>query len=789
MGKLSSPKIACIAVVFCAATAITSPAQTLTTLASFAGSNGANPQSTLIQGIDGNLYGTTYNGGANNNCADGGCGTVFKVTTGGMLTTLYSFCPQKGCPDGANPYAGLVQGSDGNFYGIATGGGAKQFGAVFKITPVGKFTTLYSFCQQRNCPDGAYPQGALVQGMDGNFYGTTMGNTVFKITPGGMLTTLYTLNGTTDGSEPYAGLVQGSDGNFYGTTTAAGANGRGGTVFKITPSGMFTTLYSFCAQSGCADGEAPYGVLAQAIDGNIYGTTGEGGANFSGTVFKITPSGTLTTLHSFNGTDGQSPEDGPVQASDGNLYGTTNLGGANHAGTVFKIIPQSPYTLTTIYNFCSQKSCADGQSSFAGLVQAFDGNFYGTTYQGGTGGQGTAFKLDVGIVLSPVQFVAVTPCRLVDTRNPNGEFGGPPLQGGTPRFFVIPDNQNCNIPATAAAYSLNVTVVPHGPLGYLTIWPTGKNQPVVSTLNSVDGRVKANAAIVPVGVSAAVSVFASNTTDLVLDIDGYFVPVTGSTLAFYPLPPCRVADTRNPNGDLGGPYLMAKMNRDFPVTESNCGLPEGVQIYSLNFTAIPHGALGYLTVCPTPSDPSQNCPVVSTLNSYGGQVTANAAIVPAGAHGEIRTYPSNDTDLIIDINGYFAAPGTGGFSLYPVAPCRVLDTRTSSGGNGPFQFELNPPVDVLNSPCAPPSQSKAYVFNATVVPQGPLDYLALWPDGESQPVVSTLNAYDGVISSNMAIVPAGATNGKVDAYANPVHKSDPTDLTNLLLDISSYFAP
>src|SRR5271166_1721646 len=210
MRKLVLSKMVSIVFVcaFCAATAITSPAQTLTTLAAFAGPNGANPQSTLIQGIDGNLYGTTYNGGANKNCADGGCGTVFKVTTGGMLTTLYSFCPQKGCPDGANPYAGLVQGSDGNFYGIATGGGAKQFGAVFKITPVGKFTTLYSFCQQRNCPDGAYPQAALVQG---------------------------------------------SDGNFYGTTTAAGANGRGGTVFKITPSGMFTTLYSFCAQSGCAD--------------------------------------------------------------------------------------------------------------------------------------------------------------------------------------------------------------------------------------------------------------------------------------------------------------------------------------------------------------------------------------------------------------------------------------------------------------------------------------------------------------------------------------------------------
>ncbi len=165
-------------------------------------------------------------------------------------------------------------------------------------------------------------------------------------------------------------------------------------------------------------------------------------------------------------------------------------------------------------------------------------------------------------------------------------------------------------------------------------------------------------------------------------------------------------------------------------------------------------------------------------------MTANAAILPAGVDGDIRTYASNDTDLIIDINGYFAAPEQGGLSLYALTPCRVLNTRQ---GSGAFSGELT--VDVLHSMCAPPPQSQAYVFNATVVPQGPLDYLALWPDGQNQPVVSTLNAYDGVISSNMAIVPAGATNGKVDAYANPVNKSDRTDLTNLILDISSYFAP
>ncbi len=389
-----------------------------------------------------------------------------------------------------------------------------------------------------------------------------------------------------------------------------------------------------------------------------------------------------------------------------------------------------------------------------------------------------------GANAAPLQFVAVAPCRVVDTRGANGEFGGPPLQGQQTRNFPIPANMNCNIPSTAAAYSLNVTVVPHGTLGYLTVWPTGEDQPLVSTLNS-DGRVKANAAIVPAGYQGGISFFVTNTTDLVLDIDGYFAPVSQSTLAFYPLPPCRIVDTRGPNGPLGGPFLVGGVNRDFPVLMSNCGLPQqGAQAYSFNITALPHEAMGYITLCPTPSNPNQSCPLVSTLNWSGGQDTANAAIVPAGTGGSVRVNPSDNTDLLIDVNGYFAAPAQGGLSLYPVVPCRVLDTRPH-----PFQFELNPPVDVLGSVCAPSSQSQAYVFNATVVPQGGLGFLTLWPDGIQQPVVSTLNAFDGAITSNMAIVPAGKQNGKVDAYASPLHQNDQNDVTNLILDISSYFAP
>jgi DNA-binding beta-propeller fold protein YncE len=383
---------------------------------------------------------------------------------------------------------------------------------------------------------------------------------------------------------------------------------------------------------------------------------------------------------------------------------------------------------------------------------------------------------------TPLQFFTMTPCRVVDTRDPNGPLGGPPIPGGTYRAFPLPQSQNCNIPAEAVAYSLNVTVVPHQALGYLTIWPATTPQPVVSTMNSLDGRTKANAAVVPAGYQGSVSVYTANTTDVVLDIDGYFVPPSGQTLQFYPLTPCRVADTRKdtfPQG-LGTPHLSQGVARDFPVLESPC-IPSGINAvaYSFNFTAIPYPSLGnplaYLEVWPTGEQPQHP---VSTLNNPTATYVANAAIVPAGSDGKITAYGSNDTDLAIDINGYFAAPGTGGLSLYPTIPCRVFDTRMIGDGH-PFSGTLSPPVDVVDSACGIPSTAAGYVFNATVVPSPSLGYLTLWPDSEGQPVVSTLNAVDGWITSNMAIVPNA--NGKVDAYA--------AGLTQLILDISGYFAP
>ena len=388
-----------------------------------------------------------------------------------------------------------------------------------------------------------------------------------------------------------------------------------------------------------------------------------------------------------------------------------------------------------------------------------------------------------GASSNPAQFVAVTPCRLYDTRPQYG--GSGPIPGGASRTFNLPQlgqAKACTDLSSAAAYSLNVTVVPGSPLGYLIMWPTGEDQPSISTLNSLDGRIKANAAIVPAGAGGSISVYVTNTTDVILDIDGYFAPLSASTLAFYPLPPCRVADTRKSNfpSGLGTPYLSGGVPRDFPVLSSTCDIPTTVQAYSLNFTAVPYPTfgygLGYLEVWPKDQMPQHP---VSTLNNLTGTIVANAAIVPAGTDGEITALASNNTDVVIDINGYFAPAGQGGLSLYPVAPCRVIDTRKVGSGQ-PFSGALSPPVNVVESLCAPPATAQAYVFNATVVPQGGLGYLTLWPDSSTRPqTVSTLNAIDGWIASNMAIVPTN--NGKIDAYVSGI--------TQLILDISSYFAP
>ncbi len=378
-----------------------------------------------------------------------------------------------------------------------------------------------------------------------------------------------------------------------------------------------------------------------------------------------------------------------------------------------------------------------------------------------------------GATQGPFTFIPMTPCRVVDTRNPTGAFGGPALDGKARRGFSIPAGP-CNVPANAIAYALNVTVVPSGPLAYLSIWPTGQGQPVVSTLNS-DGRIKANAAIVPAGSNGGVDVYVTNPTDLILDISGYFVPAaaTISGLQFYPLPPCRLVDTRHAAVSLGGPFLSGGKSRDFPVSASTCNIPPTAQAYSLNFTVVPHAPLIYLAAWPT----GQAQPPTSVVNAPNGTVTANAAMVPAGANGGITVLGSSDTELIMDINGYFAPPGTGGLNLYTITPCRVIDSRNPAG-SAPLTGTVS--VNVTTSGCGSPATAQAYALNATVVPSGPLTYLTLWPNnGDAPPVVSTLNADPNTVTSNMAILPSA--NGSVNAFA--------AGTTHLILDLSGYFAP
>jgi uncharacterized repeat protein (TIGR03803 family) len=280
------------------------------------------------------------------------------------LTVLYNFSTSNGGTSG--PQAPLVQGSDGGFYGTSSSGGGSNQGTVFEKTPAGALATLVSF----NGANGAVPDAGLVLGSDGNFYGTTSGGgsnnqgTVFKLASAGgvwTLSTLVSFNGA-NGANPYAGLVQGSDGNFYGTTLNGGGS-NDGTVFEVTPAGVLTTLFAFTGGNGAN----PYAGLVQGSDGNFYGTTFAGGGNNDGTIFSMTPSGSLTTLVSFGGSNGVNPYAGLVQGSAGDFYGTTSGGGSLGYGVIFQLIVSGnssggPPVLTSLVD-------PSGQADGRGLVQ------------------------------------------------------------------------------------------------------------------------------------------------------------------------------------------------------------------------------------------------------------------------------------------------------------------------------------------------------------------------------------------------------------------------------------
>jgi uncharacterized repeat protein (TIGR03803 family) len=385
-------------------------AQTFTTLYSFCPQGGCSgglaPNGALVQATNGDLYGNSPEGGAQN------LGSVFKITPGGTLTTLHSFCAQSGCPDGWDPVYSLVLSTNGDLYGFTASGGADAAGTFFKITPSGTLSTLQSFCDEAGCLLGEY-LNPLVRATNGDFYFTTQAGgiansgTVSKFNSAGTLTTLYsfTCSGSdecSNGRTPFAGLTQATNGDLYGTTQDGGNGDPGsGTIFKITMGGTLTSLYSFCAQSGCPDGADPIAAPVQASNGDLYGTTmyGGNGSPGSGTVFKLTTKGEVSTLYKFCAQSGCPDGTGSgyplIQATDGNLYGTNTSGGAHSHGTIFKITPGG--VLTTLYSFCAQSGCTDGEIPNASLVQHTNGILYGTTAYGGANGAGTIFTLSLGL--------------------------------------------------------------------------------------------------------------------------------------------------------------------------------------------------------------------------------------------------------------------------------------------------------------------------------------------------------------------------------------------------------
>ena len=444
-------------------------------LASFNGTDGSSPQTSLVEGSDGNFYGTMQQVGTSNFY-----GLIYRVTPAGVLTTFYNFCSQPSCADGTMPEAALTLGSDGNLYGTTTQFGAHGQGTIFKITPAGVLTTLYNFCQVKNCPDGSASRAALVLASDGNFYGTTQGGgkyasgTVFRISPTGTFRSLYSfcaLTNCPDGSGPSAALVQGNNGQLYGSTYDGGAvdcpffgTFGCGTIFAITLSGKLTTLYSIGTSAGLLTQP-----LVLARNGNFYGASENGGTcgtNGCGTIFEITPAGAYSTLYSFCTQqfcpDGAYPMAGLVQATNGIFYGSNTTGGSVGSGTLFGISASG--TLNTFHNF---SGFAHGSRPEASMIQATDGNLYGLTNEGGADEDGAIFRVSTG--LAP--FVQTTPlagsasAQVLILGNNLSTASAVSFNGTAASFTVVSNTQiNATVPTGATSGFVTVTTSA-GPIG------------------------------------------------------------------------------------------------------------------------------------------------------------------------------------------------------------------------------------------------------------------------------------------------------------------------------------
>ncbi len=401
--------------------------------------SGASPSAPLLQAADGNFYGTTASGSPDN------AGAVFQLTPAGTVTTLHSFDTAAG---GDDPNTGLVQGADGSFYGTTDGGSSGLPGTVYKISPAGVLTTLASF------PRAVFSTGNLIAAPDGSFYGTTnngganFGGTIFQVSASAEFRFVYDFSAESDseinaeGARPDGTFVLGNDGNYYGTTGEGGPNGTG-TVFKFTPPNVVSVVYAFGAVTSDkvnAGGANPQNGLIVGADGNFYGTTASGGANGAGTIFRLTPAGVLTTLHEFDAPDdnrvnhdGTFPVGSLLQATDGNFYGATGGGGPHDTGTVFQLTPDGAFTVVHGFgNTVFDGPNADGAGPETGLIQATDGKLYGTTSTGGKAGQGTVYTLTLPGTTTPPPPPAGTPVVTLTATTPSVGVGS----GGSAVFTL-----------------------------------------------------------------------------------------------------------------------------------------------------------------------------------------------------------------------------------------------------------------------------------------------------------------------------------------------------------------
>jgi uncharacterized repeat protein (TIGR01451 family) len=785
-----------------------------TVLHTFAnGADGGHPYAGVIQDLAGNLYGTTTSGGPAN------VGVVYKVDATGHETVLYGFM---GGDDGGSPQAGVIQDPEGNLYGTTTSGGPANVGVVYKVDATGHETVLYGFT---GTSDGKNPWAGVIRDSAGNLYGTTSGGgqnsvgVVFKLTnaPEANLVIFKSHSGY---------FTQGQIGATYtievlNSPLAAAATSGTVTVTETVPTGLTLTGMAgpgwTCAGNSCtrSDPLSPNAIyptitvtvnvalnaLAQVTNqADVSAGNSAPASTYDPTFIVSPPSLSITKTHVGDFVPGQTgtytvvvsngaaagPTNGTVTVTDSVQSGLTLV---SMAGTGWNCPPGNSCTRSDVLSPGFSYPAITVTVTVAGNATSPVTNMVSVS----GGSSATANASDPAILAIGLGYYVLTPCRIADTRavggsGLSGAFGPPFMAAHTTRDFPIPTSP-CGAPSTAQAYAFNVTVIPHGPLGYLTAWPTGAAQPFVATLNSPNGTIIGNAAIMPAGTSGSVSLFVTNDTDVVIDITGYFAPPAAQALAFYPMTPCRVADTRDVGGSgmtgaFGPPSMAGGASRDFPMPTSSCGTSATAQAYSVNMTVIASGPLGYLTAWAT----GQTQPFVATLNAPQGGIVGNAAIVPAGTSGSISVFVTNNTDLVIDINSYFDAPGSpGALKFYPVAPCRVADTRAVGGSGltgafGPPQLAAHETRNypIPSSSCGIPALAQAYSMNMTVVAPGPLGYLTAWPEGVTQPFVATLNAPQGGIIGHAAIVPAG-TGGAISVFV--------TNPTDLVIDINGYFGP